>query len=377
MKAPERFLATHWQKRPLFMASARDFTGPQISADEAAWLAMQDDVESRLVFTERHDGKVSYRLAHGPFGEAELSKLPAEDWTLLVQDVDKHLPDFREWFTAIDFIPDWRIDDLMVSVAAPGGGVGPHLDNYDVFLVQASGERDWRIGDPATAAPDTHSEGLSLLESFAPVERRTVAPGDVLYLPPGVPHWGVAVDLCTTYSIGMRAPTRAELRAGADRVLGAEPGGDVPDEAFYEDDDLIAHEAEPGEINARALQRVANQRLLDGISAPVDLARVLGCVATDPKAWLMPEPIPPNATPDRIHGMARLAWASVAGADLVFANGAERHVSREQLAVFRRWRDSRVVTATDLSSIQATPDADELTEWLRLQGTFDANHGAE
>ena len=118
---------------------------PVLEPDELAWLATLPDVESRLVFTEGTRANARYRVEHGPFEEQRLSELPQSNWTLLVQDVEKHLPDFRQWFECVTFVPDWRIDDLMISFAAPGGSVGPHQDNYDVFLCQGMGRREWRL----------------------------------------------------------------------------------------------------------------------------------------------------------------------------------------------------------------------------------------
>ena len=136
---------------------------PSLAPEELAWLATLDDVESRLVFTEQREGSTCYRVEHGPFEESMLSNLPQKDWTLLVQDVEKHLPDFRQWLTLVQFVPEWRIDDLMISFAAPGGSVGPHKDNYDVFLCQASGQREWRLASSGDTVPPANSEHLALL----------------------------------------------------------------------------------------------------------------------------------------------------------------------------------------------------------------------
>ncbi len=177
----QRFLDVHWQKKPLRIPGAISGELPTLTADELAWLATLDDVESRLVFTERHDDRVTYRVEHGPFASAELEDLPSNDWTLLVQDVDKHLPDFRAYFALTDFIPDWRIDDLMVSFAAPGGSVGPHQDNYDVFLVQGSGSRCWHLAEAESIAPALDSQVLRLLEEFLDPSPVVAKNGDVLY----------------------------------------------------------------------------------------------------------------------------------------------------------------------------------------------------
>ncbi|MGI9261401.1 MAG: cupin domain-containing protein [Woeseiaceae bacterium] len=203
----DRFLVDHWQKKPRFVAGGLGQHLPQLDPDELGWLAGQPDVESRLVFTDRTDKDIQYRAESGPFDESRLSQLPERDWTLLVQDVEKHFPDFRRYFGEVDFVPDWRIDDLMVSCAAPGGSVGPHVDNYDVFLCQGEGTREWKVGYDEQFEPDTENADLSLIKPYPIAGSHRAGPGDVLYLPPGIPHWGVATELCVTYSIGCRAPT--------------------------------------------------------------------------------------------------------------------------------------------------------------------------
>ncbi|MDX1406091.1 MAG: cupin domain-containing protein, partial [Woeseiaceae bacterium] len=242
------------------MPKAIEFSHPELDADELAWLATQHDVESRIVFTHVDGTSTSYEVEDGPFDEHFLGQLPATNWTLIVQDVEKHLPDFRALFAAVDFIPDWRIDDLMISYAAPGGGVGPHLDTYDVFLYQCAGQREWRLGSAGECEPDPSNNQLSLLLPFADEHPYLAHPGDVLYLPPAVPHWGLARDFCMTWSIGMRAPNLAELKAGAERLLEQENvdiGSLSPGDAdvFYADPDLAVDEAEPGMIAHAAVQR--------------------------------------------------------------------------------------------------------------------------
>ena len=201
------------------MPQALDGIRPALISGELAWLATQEDVESRLVFTQGHGKDTHYQVRHGPFENDVLSSLPRQNWTLLVQDVEKHLPDFRALFAAVDFIPDWRIDDLMISFAAPGGSVGPHKDNYDVFLCQGEGVREWHLGDGDKVIEDESSNELSLVMPFVDQEPQTAAGGDLFYIPPGVPHWGIAQDFCMTYSIGMRAPSLAELKAAAVRLF--------------------------------------------------------------------------------------------------------------------------------------------------------------
>jgi len=205
--SPQQFLAQHWQKRPLLIRGALPGFQSGLSADELAGLACEDDIESRLV-----QGKVGERwqLEHGPFAPERLERLPERDWTLLVQDVDKWVPELGRLLEPLRFLPDWRIDDIMISFAAPGGSVGPHTDQYDVFLLQAQGRRRWQLSehfDPALQ-PDVD---LKILERFTPEQEFVVEPGDVLYLPPNVAHYGLALDAAMTYSIGFRAPDRREL----------------------------------------------------------------------------------------------------------------------------------------------------------------------
>ncbi len=384
---PKIFLPEYWQKNALFLTEVFPCALPAVDPDELAWLATLPDVESRLVLTEKSSGAVRYRLESGPFEEARLRDLPDQNWTLLVQDVEKHLPDFRRYFGKVAFIPDWRIDDLMVSCAAPGGSVGPHVDNYDVFLVQGAGARHWKIGRPEEVEPDVRTEGLSLVMPFAATAEYLASAGDVLYLPPGVPHWGIAEDLCVTLSIGCRAPTRRELQLGQERVLGkpvtADP--DEHDQVFYRDPDLVSDEAAPGKIDSRTLTRVREQRLLDAGLTDIELARVFGSVMTDPKAWLDPDPLALDAVQARlhsagtieVHGMARIAWCVDGDNHLVFVNGADRQVPSDVIDVFRSLCRERQLRPADANALRATEDGSDSLAWMAAKGMFDAGHDDE
>jgi 50S ribosomal protein L16 3-hydroxylase len=200
------FLRQYWQKRPLLLRAALS-SRPRFSAKELIALASAEEVESRLVIGNRRS---SWRVEYGPFARARFSRLPSTSWTLLVQDVDKHLPYMLELLAPFSGFPGWRVDDVMVSHAVPGGSVGPHVDNYDVFLVQLHGKRRWQLSHQADheLVPDAE---LKLLRRFAPEAEYVVEAGDVLYLPPGVAHYGVAVTSCLTASVGFRAPSQQEL----------------------------------------------------------------------------------------------------------------------------------------------------------------------
>jgi 50S ribosomal protein L16 3-hydroxylase len=385
--SPSDFLETYWQRRPLFVPDAIKNVVPALSADELAWLATLPDVESRLVLTERVGDEVSYRLLHGPFAESDLQSLPEKDWTLLVQDVDKHLPDFRDWFARVNFIPDWRIDDLMISFAAPGGSVGPHQDNYDVFLCQGDGQREWLVGSPDNMQPDEASTELSLLLPFAATESHKATPGDVLYLPPGVPHWGVATDFCTTYSIGFRAPTKSELIAGAGRVLrpDEEPELACGNDEFYKDPDLQVAEANGGQLSPMTIERVREQKLLETSLGDDEIALVFGSVVTDPKAWLMPEPIEKSWLEDilpgnvdvSVHGMARVAWYEGDSTSFFFANGLATAVPPGCIDFIRQLCAVRFVNSSAIRHLCAAEGGRDFMDWLCAQGILDAGHNAE
>lgn len=204
----EQFLADYWQKKPLLIRQAFPDFEPMLDAGDIAGLACDELAESRLVTGSfpQHD----WQLRYGPFTEADFQALPEKDWTLLVQDVEKHYPPLQALMNEFDFLPRWRIDDLMASVAGPGGSVGPHVDQYDVFLLQASGNRLWQISESFDATLRENCE-LNVLQSFLPGQEWTLSAGDLLYLPPGIAHHGVALDQGMTWSVGMRAPSTADL----------------------------------------------------------------------------------------------------------------------------------------------------------------------
>ena len=200
------FMRAHWQKEARLVRGALPGFAGLADAGALRKLAMRDDVESRLVVREGR----SWSLAHGPFRAADFRALPRRDWTLLVQGLNLHVDAADALLRRFAFLPFARLDDLMVSYAAPGGGVGPHIDSYDVFLLQGFGRRRWRYG----RQPDlTLKPGLPLkiLRRFTPDATAVLAPGDMLYLPPHAAHDGTAIDACTTYSIGFRAADATEL----------------------------------------------------------------------------------------------------------------------------------------------------------------------
>jgi 50S ribosomal protein L16 3-hydroxylase len=246
---PARFLRDYWQKRPLLIRNAfPDFT-PPLSPDELAGLACTEGALARIV---SHDAKRDrWTLHDGPFDDATFAKLPKSHWTLLVQDVDKWDADTAALLASFDFIPSWRIDDVMISYATAKGGVGAHVDQYDVFLLQGLGQRRWSIdtrANPPTAFRDDVE--LKLLREFQAAHTWTLEPGDMLYLPPGVPHDGVAIGECMTFSIGMRAPASGELLFD----FAAHVAEMLPESQRFADPGLKPI-GDPGEIDDVALRR--------------------------------------------------------------------------------------------------------------------------
>jgi 50S ribosomal protein L16 3-hydroxylase len=253
------FLRDYWQKKVLLIKNPWGAWVNPLTPDELAGLACEDEVESRLIMQARDTLKVE----HGPVPEARFGKLGKAPWTLLVQAVDAHVPDVAALIAPFRFVPNWRIDDVMVSYATDGGGVGAHFDQYDVFLIQGLGKRRWQVG--ALCDADTEllpHDDLRLLAKFEATEDWILEPGDILYVPPRIAHNGIAVgDDCMTYSIGFRAPARSELIAHyCDDLLDT-----LDDDDRYADPDLQA-QTNPGEISGDAITRLhamITERLAD------------------------------------------------------------------------------------------------------------------
>lgn len=211
--AAQDFLRENWQKKPRVIRQA--FPGFQcpVSADELAGLACEEAVESRIVI-ENDNGK-PWQLHNGPFPPERFSELPEADWTLLVQGLDHWVPEIADLLDEFRFVPNWRLDDIMASFAPKGGSVGPHFDQYDVFLLQAEGQRTWHFGGHFDeSSPRVEGTPLRILKHWTPEETVTLNPGDMLYLPPGIGHHGIADNDCITLSIGFRAPTVDDILTG-------------------------------------------------------------------------------------------------------------------------------------------------------------------
>ncbi|MCQ4268169.1 cupin domain-containing protein [Pseudomonas stutzeri] len=320
------FLRDYWQKKPLLIRQAiPDFQSP-ISPDELAGLSLEEEVESRVVIEH---GDSPWELRRGPFAEDTYQQLPERDWTLLVQAVDQLVPEVAELLGQFRFLPNWRIDDVMISYAAPGGGVGPHFDNYDVFLLQAHGQRRWRIGQMCDSDSALLEHGdLRILADFQGTDEWVLEPGDMLYLPPRLAHFGTAEDACMTYSVGFRAPSAAEVLTHFTDFLAQF----LPDEERYGDADLQPSD-DPYQIQSDALERL-KRLLAEHMGDERLLLTWFGQFMTEPRY------------PERIEGVelteqdlraaladgavlvrnpaARMAWSEIDLGLLLFASGQSR-----------------------------------------------------
>jgi 50S ribosomal protein L16 3-hydroxylase len=272
----ERFLKEYWQKKPLLIRQAYPDFEPLIPADELAGMSLEEEIESRIILENGPDSP--WQLLSGPFEEETFGTLPEDKWTLLIQGVDQWVPEAADLLQDFNFIPNWRIDDLMISFATDGGSVGPHYDQYDVFLLQAEGQREWRIGQMCSEQDEFLKETkLRLLAKFEETDRWTLGPGDMLYLPPRLAHYGISQGNCQTYSIGFRAPSQSELMHSLVDQIDASSNEDQR----YGDPELTLQE-HSGEISEAALQQVRDF-MTKALADPILLSDTIGKLMTEAK----------------------------------------------------------------------------------------------
>jgi 50S ribosomal protein L16 3-hydroxylase len=272
----EQFLKEYWQKKPLLIRQAYPNFEPLIPADELAGMSLEEEIESRIIMENGPDSP--WQLIGGPFQEETFASLPKDKWTLLIQGVDQWVPEAADLLQDFNFIPNWRIDDLMISFATDGGSVGPHYDQYDVFLLQAEGQREWRIGQMCSEHDAFLQETkLRLLAKFEETDRWILEPGDMLYLPPRLAHYGISQGNGQTYSIGFRAPSQSELMHSLVDQIDASSNEDQR----YGDPEL-ALQTHSGEINEAALQQVRDF-MTQALADPVLLSDALGKLMTEAK----------------------------------------------------------------------------------------------
>jgi len=358
-----QFLRDYWQKRPLLIRNAFPGFVPPIEPEDLAGLACEDGVLARLI---RHDVKHDrWHVKGGPLGEADFATTGDADWTLLVQDVDKWDADVAALLEPFAFLPSWRVDDIMISYAEPGGGVGAHVDQYDVFLLQGIGQRHWAIDTdpdaPKAFRPDVE---LKQLVHFDPDHEWLLEPGDMLYLPPGVPHDGVAIGgPCMTISIGMRAPSQAELTGDLADYLAER----LDEDQRYTDPDLAPAKA-AGEIDRAALARLREALPFAATLDDPTLRDWFGRFITRYRVAQTPappaRPLSESALLKKLqagavllrHPWSRMAWGRDRKTATLYANGHAWPASPAlamQLCARREFTPSLPLAGTDLGLLLA------------------------
>jgi 50S ribosomal protein L16 3-hydroxylase len=344
------FVEEYWQRKPAVLKNVLPGWHSPLDPEDLAGLAMEADVDSRIVAGQAG----VWSLAKGPFTATDFRRNGA--WSLLVNAVDQWVPAVASLRNCVDFLPGWRFDDVMVSYATDGGSVGPHFDRYDVFLLQGQGHRLWRLGGHCDAStPCIDHEGLHLLENFTAEAEYLLEPGDALYLPPGIAHWGIARGECMTYSLGFRAPRVSDLVARmADDLLEK-----LDPDLLLEDKSSIFKPPRPGELTADHLTN-AREAVLNALIA-LDDGSALGELVTEAGEAA---PVPPSLGDSvKCFPGARLLWQRYGDSCRVFANG-------EQLIVHGDCRQLLEALCRGAPvSRHALQRADvELESLLRLQG---------
>ena len=360
----QTFMKKHWQRKPLLIRQAVPDFNPPVGRSELFELAAREDVESRLV-QQRMSPNQGWQMTRGPFARRALPALKLPGWTLLVQGVDLHVSGVHDLLRLFRFVPDARLDDVMISYASEGGGVGPHFDSYDVFLLQAHGRRRWRIGQQKDLRLQEGAP-LKILASFEPEQEFVLEPGDMLYLPPRYAHDGVADGECMTYSIGFRAPSQGELARELLQRL-AEDANDAVGDTLYRDVRQPAVTT-PAEL-PHAMHEFARQALDAALREPASLGRVLGEYLTEPKA---------NVWFDDRAAVVRKGWVELDrrtrmmyDAHHIFINGEAFRAGGRDAELMRRLADARCLEASELKA--ASPAAKSLLRDWRDAGWV---HGA-
>ena len=282
-QTPSQFMKRHWQKKPLLVRNAISGFVPCVGRAELVALAGEEGVESRLII----DSDKGWKMKHGPLLKRSLPPFSQKKWTFLVQGVDLHHDGVHALMQQFRFVPDARLDDVMVSYATDGGGVGPHFDSYDVFLLQAHGQRKWRIGRQKDLSLQP-GVPLKILQNFEAEEEFVLNPGDMLYLPPKYAHDGIAQGECMTWSIGFRSPQEGEL--ARELLLGlADEAFDGVGNALYRDPKQLAVSA-PAAMPTQ-LGNFARQAIAKALNNPHLIDSLLGEYLTEPKAQVWFDPV--------------------------------------------------------------------------------------
>ena len=339
--SPQTFVRRHWQKKPLLIRQAIPGVNAPIERTQLFEMAGRDDVESRLVV---HDAG-RWRLRHGPFKRRSIPSPAKRQWTLLVQGLDLHMQAAHELLAQFRFVPDARLDDLMVSYATDGGGVGPHFDSYDVFLLQVQGRRRWRIGRLKDPALEPEAP-LKILSNFKAEQEWLLEPGDMLYLPPRWAHEGVAEGECMTCSIGFRAPARHQWGSEVlQRMLDA---AEVPDAVVLYQDPLQPATAAPARI-PDALNAFTVDAIKRLVADPRAIACALGEIQTDLKSnvWFEAGAALGHHEGVRLDRRTRMMYDRW----FLFVNGESYRTAGLDAKLMRRLADGRALAAPHVAKL--------------------------
>jgi 50S ribosomal protein L16 3-hydroxylase len=352
---PQQFMKRHWQKKPLLVRNAIPGFVPCLNRTELVALAGQEGVESRLIV----DSAKGWRMKHGPLTKRSLPPFSQKKWTFLVQGVDLHHDGVHALMQQFRFVPDARLDDLMISYATDGGGVGPHFDSYDVFLLQAHGQRRWRIGRQKDLSLQP-GVPLKILQNFEAEEEFVLNPGDMLYLPPKYAHDGIAEGECMTWSIGFRVPQQGEL--ARELLLGlADEAFDGLGEALYRDPNQPAVTS-PAAIPA-ALVGFAHQVVDKALKNPDLLNSLLGEYLTEPKSNVWFEGSAALA-PDLALGVRLDRRTKMMYDDRhIFINGESFRAGGKDARILRQLADKRALDAASCA-ILSDPAKEALLDWM-------------
>ena len=354
--SPQTFMKQYWQKKPLLIRQAIPGLRPPVDRNRLFELAALEDVESRLVQQTPGTSGQPWQMRKGPFTKRALPALKTPAWTLLVQGMDLHDDGVHDLLKQFRFVPDARLDDLMISFATDGGGVGPHFDSYDVFLLQAHGQRRWRIGQQKDLRLQ-EDVPLKILAHFEPEQEFVLRPGDMLYLPPRYAHDGIAEGECMTYSVGFRAPARGELAQELLQRL-AEDAADAVGETLYRDPRQVAVST-PAALPA-ALLAFAQDALEAALDDPQALARSLGEYLTEPKAhvWFDHESASVPTGQIVLDRRTRMLYDE----QHVFINGEAYRAAGKDALLIRQLADERFLAVDQLKGASSSAKA-LLRDW--------------
>jgi len=361
---PEIFIRDYWQKKPLVIRQGFNNFKDLLTPEEMAGLACDDLVESRRVYKSEGEWQAEF----GPFESYE--HLGESDWTLVVQALNNWLPDAEKLIQCFDFIPRWRFDDVMVSYATPGGGVGPHIDLYDVFICQGSGRRRWRVGDRGPHKEFAAHPALLHTEAFEPIIDVELLPGDILYLPPGYPHDGVTLEASMSFSVGYRTASAKDMvSALADHLIDNELGC----EQIEDPDRELSHHS--GRVNTSDLARIKAQllatlddtlisefsgRYLSSSKCELDLPEDnLGFQCDDVIEMLKQQAL------TRLGGLRALYFDTSVSEGVLYINGEQMTLPVELADAIPVLCDNQILSATSLASWLANPTfIEQLTAWV-------------